>query len=509
MPAINRASRLTCLLLLLAALAACQASPPAAAPTSAPEPATPTSAPEPAAPTSAPEPAAPTSAPEPAAPTSAPAPTSPPAPAALLPGPLYFLSESNQVWRIERDGQRARQLTFEPTPLFSYAVAPNDGALAYLVGTGPETALVLLDAGGRSELLRGPISSPHFTPDGAQIVFQIEASLDGSASQASETGAGIFAISRAGGPLTLLQASDPIADPNNPPDDARQFYPVAFSPDRQWLLVGYYYPVGESGAVAVKRLSDGTVTPIAGACCEASWGADGASLIIAGGTIIQDAVLGLWRADPRTGAAAALLSSGDSGSYPLVKAAKQAADGTIYAFVKITAEPSIEGLDRVQPHRVQPDGALVALRASDYLLADAIWADDLSGAAIADATAEQPNIGALAWLPTDGGPAVSLGARGWLLSWGPAGDAPPAGACARFRPLAWQPANARSASPAVADLQGRLLALGYAQVGAADGFYGDQTQAALREFQQASGLGASGDLDCATWAALQATLAAR
>ena len=51
-------------------------------------------------------------------------------------------------------------------------------------------------------------------------------------------------------------------------------------------------------------------------------------------------------------------------------------------------------------------------------------------------------------------------------------------------------------------LQLRLLMRGYAQVGQADGFYGDQTRAAVLAFQQAGGLPASGDVDCATWAAL-------
>jgi peptidoglycan hydrolase-like protein with peptidoglycan-binding domain len=69
-------------------------------------------------------------------------------------------------------------------------------------------------------------------------------------------------------------------------------------------------------------------------------------------------------------------------------------------------------------------------------------------------------------------------------------------------PLAWQAPGTRVASPAVAELQRRLLGLGYSAVGTADGLYGDQTRAAVRAFQQASGLPTGGDVDCATWAAL-------
>jgi peptidoglycan hydrolase-like protein with peptidoglycan-binding domain len=54
----------------------------------------------------------------------------------------------------------------------------------------------------------------------------------------------------------------------------------------------------------------------------------------------------------------------------------------------------------------------------------------------------------------------------------------------------------------VLDVQRRLLAQGYTQLGAADGFFGDQTREAVRAFQQAGGLPVSGEVDCATWAAL-------
>lgn len=487
------------LLFALLGLAACQAGTPAVAPTALPAAAT-------AAPTrtAAPDPTAaptPTAAPDP---TSLPAPTSAPAAGTLLPAPLYFIGEGGQIWRMEADGASKRQITFEAAPINDFDIAPNDNALAYLIGEADGLTIVLLDAGGRTELISGPVAAPTFSPDGAQLLFQIYTASAGTPTggESAET-TGIFAAARSGGRPNLVLASDPIADPNNPPDDARQYYPVGFSPDGTQLLVGGYYPIGESGFVAIRSMANGALVDIDQGCCEVAWSTDGSAVIVAGGTVVQDAQLGLWRADPHTGASTPLLAPTDTAGSPLVTAARQLADGTIYAFVAVTKEPSIENLDKLAPQRVRPDGTLEPLGDRSYLLADALWADDARGVVIAEATVDQRyDNAALAWLPADGGAPVSLGARGTALHWGQAAAQPTADACARFVPLAWQAPGTRAASPAVAELQRRLLGLGYSAVGTADGLYGDQTRAAVRAFQQASGLPTGGDVDCATWAAL-------
>ncbi|NTU82843.1 MAG: peptidoglycan-binding protein, partial [Chloroflexales bacterium] len=61
----------------------------------------------------------------------------------------------------------------------------------------------------------------------------------------------------------------------------------------------------------------------------------------------------------------------------------------------------------------------------------------------------------------------------------------------------------RQFSAAALDVQGRLRPLGI-DAGPVDGFYGDQTRAAVQAFQQSHGLPASGDVDCATWQAMLA-----
>ena len=352
--------------------------------------------------------------------------------------------------------------------------------------------------------MRGPVAGPKIAPSGEQIAFQLESPVDGLQSgRAKGSDTGVWMIARVGGPPSLLQASDPITDTENPPEDARQYYPSDWSPDGTQLLMGVYFPVGEGGYLAVKDMAGGNVTEITQACCEASWSADGAAVIIAGGTQIQDAILGLWRANPHTGEITALISPSEQTGSPLVTAARQLADGSIYAFLTITKDPSFEGKDKVTPQRVRADGAFAPVRKEGYLLADALWAADASGVMVADAGDSPANgSGRLSWLPLDGGPAVALAGHGSLMRWGNAAPQSVADACARFSPITWAPAASRTARPATLDVQRRLLVLGYAQVGQADGSYGDQTKAAVLAFQQASGLPASGDVDCATWAAL-------
>jgi hypothetical protein len=496
-------ARYRLLILLCGALllvSACQSSPsaPPAAATSMPAAALTTAAPTiEARPTSAPPP---TPAP---APTVAPQPTAPAPAAALLPAPVYLL-DGGQIWRMERDGQTRRQLTFESSEILDFDIGATDNALAYAIGEGAQRTIVLLDRSGRSELMRGPVWGPRIAPSGEQIAFELEEPVDRlqiGREKGSDTG--VWMIARTGGQPSLIQASEPISDAGNLNEGALQYYPSAWSPDGTQLLMGVYFPVGEGGYLAVKDMAGGQVTEINQACCEASWSADGAAVIIAGGTQIQDAILGLWRADPRSGATTELIGPSEQAGSPLVTAARQLADGSIYAFLTITKDPSFEGKDKVTPQRVQADGSFAPIRKESYLLAGALWADDASGAIVADAGDNHADwYGRLSWLPLDGRPAIALAGRGSLMRWGNAAPQPAADACDRFSPIAWAPVARRTARPETLDLQRRLLALGYSQVGQADGFYGDQTRAAVLAFQQASGLPASGDVDCATWAAL-------
>src|SRR5215213_2298208 len=195
-------------------------------------------------PTSAPQPTAtvpaPTSAPKPTAtvlaPTSAPKPTAPPTAAALLPASVYLLDDG-QIWRMERDGQTRRQLTFESSDIYDFDVGATDNALAYAVGDGEERTIVLLDRSGRTELIRGPVWGPQIAPSGEHIAIQIEATDDAIQSgRPQEFSNGIWLIERAGGRPSLLQASEPISAAGNLIESARQYSPGAWSPDGKQLL---------------------------------------------------------------------------------------------------------------------------------------------------------------------------------------------------------------------------------------------------------------------------------
>jgi hypothetical protein len=504
-----RYCRLIMLCGALLLVGACQSAPPAPTPAAAistPSAAQSAATPQPtAAPTSAPRP---TAAPAPAiaAPataTAAPQPTAAAAAATLLPAPVYLLDDG-QIWRMERDGQTRHQLTFESSDIYDFDIGATDNALAYAVGDGEERTIVLLDRSGRTELIRGPVWGPQIAPSGEQIAIQIEARDDAIQSGRPQVfDNGVWLIERAGGRPQLLQASEPIRADGNLIESARQYSPRAWSPDGSQLLMGVYFPIGEGGYLAVKDMAGGEVTQINQACCEASWSADGAAVIIAGGTQIQDALLGLWRADPHTGATTELIGPSEQAGSPLVTAARQLSDGSIYAFLDISKDPSFEGKNKVAPQRVQANGSFAPVREESFLLAGALWADDASGAIVADMGDNLENwYGRLSWLPLDGGPAVALAGRGSVMRWGSTAPQPPIDACARFRPIVWEAPASRTARPEALDLQRRLLALGYAQVGQADGFYGDQTRAAVLAFQAASGMPASGDVDCTTWAAL-------
>jgi hypothetical protein len=64
------------------------------------------------------------------------------------------------------------------------------------------------------------------------------------------------------------------------------------------------------------------------------------------------------------------------------------------------------------------------------------------------------------------------------------------------------PIRATVTSPQALAVQQRLIAMGFAPVGGADGEYGEQSAEACRRFQTAHGLPATGVVDRATWRAL-------
>jgi hypothetical protein len=397
-------------------------------------------------------------------------------------------------------------MTAEILPVQEFDVGPSDGALAYVIKASSSDVtgtLVLVDpaGAGRTELVTGPLGSPRIEPNGDRIAFHLFDPAAGFVIGQDQSPSGVWVTSRAGGRPSVLQASEPIADPNDPPVDARQYFPIGWSPDGTRMLLGVFFPVGEGGLTAVKQIADGSLVELDDGCCEAQWSVDGQSVTIAGGTQIQDAYLGLWRASAASGATTRLIESSVDGRSALITGARELRDGDVYTFLTFMENPPYDQQIPVTMHRVSRDGQITALRDDSYALADTLWAEDASGALIAEATSTF-EVGRLLWLPATGGPAVELPAKGWWLRWGPLASAPSQAVCPLAQPLAWQPPAERAANPLVQRLQERLIGLGYAQAGAADGLFGDATRAAVQAAQAAVGLPASGEVDCATALAL-------
>ncbi len=369
-----------------------------------------------------------------------------------------------------------------------FDVGPSDGALAYVIKASSSDVtgtLVLMDAtgAGRTELVTGPLSSPRIEPNGDRIAFHLFDPAAGFVIGQDQSPSGVWVTSRAGGRPSVLQASEPILDPNNPPTDARQYFPIDWSPDGTRMLLGVFFPVGEGGLTAVKQIADGSLVELDDGCCEAQWSVDGQSVTIAGGTQIQDAYLGLWRADATSGATTRLIESPVGDKSALITGARELADGDVYAFLTFMENPPYDQQIPVAMQRVSRDGQITALRDDSYALADTLWAEDASGAVISEATSTF-EAGRLLWLPAAGGAAAELSAKGWWLRWGPPDVTPSQAACSLAQPLAWQPPAERAANPLVQRVQEQLIGLGYAQAGAADGLFGDATRAAVQAFRR-------------------------
>lgn len=502
-------------LLILTIVGACGGRPSAQAPTSTAAPVTvaPLLTPPPATPTAAPATPSATAAPaSQAAPTVTPAPTNSlagptPAPPAEgpLPAPLYIIdSASGQVVRVARDGRAATQVTFEAAPVLELVVASGTGTLAYIVGEpeSRERTLVLLDGGGRRERLYANISGVAVSPDGQRVVYRLDSPEPGLIIGQEESPSGIWASLPSGPGRPALQLADEPADGDYDPDaPAWVFAPVGFSPDGARLAVFGYdadgpaIPGGEL-VILGPGPSDVTRGPT---CCEMpAWSRDGAVLHSAGGGPGPDLRYGLFRLDAATGAETPVLEQAPDGAVPLVVAPQQFADGQLYAFVELASADGFSWDHPFRPRlaRVEGDGAVTPLSEPVPWPSAVLWADDATGAVIAVFTTDSA-MGAPLWIPADGSPTTTLAADGLPVAWAPRAPLA-AGSCVIFEPISYQEPAARQLSANARDVQARLAALGF-DPGAADGFYGDQTRAAVQAFQRDRGLPDSGDVDCATW----------
>jgi Tol biopolymer transport system component len=363
--------------------------------------------------------------------TPAPVPTATPQPAkpAVLPAPLYYLAPSGttqQIWRIETDGTMRTQITQEAAGVNDFDVSPRAGSLAYVSGN----ALITTDGLGnsRSVLVQGPplapernesyytseVTKPRWSPDGVRIAYGMN---------------GINLIDAAGGTPIAVRPNDPIPGPNDPiTQTATLYWPYSWSPDGARMLIEIGYDRGE-GSMGVLNLADNSAqslsSPQGYVCCAPAWAPDSQTIFYANPI---DGIVppGLWRTDVTTGEGETLIDGIAKDAILSAANAFPTADDNLYYFYAVTKAPSDPGQSvALSMYRAQSDGVTdqTQLRTDAYVVGEALWTSDGSGAVIVDAksaleSGTYPLTGSLLYLKADGSSAIPLAGDGRLLRWG-------------------------------------------------------------------------------------------
>ncbi len=359
-------------------------------------------------------------------PTAAPAPTQQPAPK-VLPRPLYFIGPSqtgNQIWRLSTDGTSLAQITNEPVEVVNFDVSPADGSIAFV----SSNKLIKVDTNGghRVELLTGPAINPtpgpdqintqvgsvHWKPDGTLIAYALN---------------GVNTIAANGGAPIIVQANDPIPAPS-PTSPARFFWPAAWSPDGSRILMNVsFYP--EGGSLAVKIVAGGAPimvhTPEGWPCCNPDWSLDGSAIFFANdypGLIPS----GLWRVDAASGQGSTLIVGANQAgtAFNLVSQVKQLSDQRLYYFMaQANALPDKQPAVSMTSSAVDGVTDRKQLRTDSYVVGEALWDPNQTGAVIKDITGAPLDFSGgqstqLIWLNVNNTVPLKLPAFGFNLRWG-------------------------------------------------------------------------------------------
>ncbi len=323
----------------------------------------------------------------------------------VLPAPLYFLGEDQQIWRLSGNDFTYSQLTAESQPIIDFDVSPIAGSLIYLVKENVPTQqevptqLIMTDAWGHNRAILAEVtesSTIRWSPDGKQYAY------DGPE--------GIYIASPGSTPALRIPLKHQI--------DFERFTVESWSPDGRSLLV-YQWGGGPGWNSYVFNIEDETMVGLAGGCCTPTWRYDSSGLYfaIAG---LGEVYPGLWFVSATTGESSPMVqplqSTGD-----LLPWAAYPYSNKDFLRAFIGTEPPAAGwpyfLTMVQ---INDADTLSPLRLDEHQVQEVLWSTDGSGAVMVgypETKAELPN-GEISWLVADDQPPVKLGVRGHDLRWG-------------------------------------------------------------------------------------------
>lgn len=296
------------------------------------------------------------------------APTATPAVAAMLPAPLLFISDENNIARLEVDGTTVTTVADEQELIIDFAVSPAGDALAYLtIADGTRTTLIRrnVDGSSRTELARGIIRGVTVSSDGS---VQAGMLFDVTGADGATLAPGVWSFPADGAdPRLLIAATDPVSSGGNTTPGSH-YQPVAWAPDGSRLLLrstmnmGPDGPAGDIGSTGIalydaesgqaRELLPLGTEPL---CVVPAWSRARDAILCANGAAIGPPTPPLWRLDLASGNQQPLIPAGES--VDQVLSPRELADG-IYI---LAAESTAGFSQQFMPQRIAPDGVVSAL----------------------------------------------------------------------------------------------------------------------------------------------------
>jgi hypothetical protein len=240
-----------------------------------------------------------------------------------LPETLYYLSDAGavaQVWRLQVGLPYPEQLTFSPTGVRAFDVAP-DGALAYITPEGEMVidGLPFVPPANPDGTIPGATALA-WSPDGSQLAYTLHTPGVDEAAAGEHPVDGVWLRSTSGGTTARLQTNVYAAD------TTLRFFtgPLEWRPGGGELLVAGTFATGPAYsritlATSALQIVSQTVTHDPAEPVTAHWSANGDAIIAAGGREI-------WRIDSGTSQTGILLAA-SAGFSP--RLAQQFADRSV------------------------------------------------------------------------------------------------------------------------------------------------------------------------------------